>query len=1361
MTRALPAGLLLLALLVVAASALAQSAPEVPPALEPWRGFALHGAMDRLCPPVGDAKETRICLFPASLSLDVGQAGADFTMRARLFDTAPVPLPAAQGAWIAGVSADGRAAPVVAGEHGPVVWLGPGEHVLAGRLAWNVAPAAVRLPADVGLVTVSRNGAPAPVAVSPAGELSLAGGEAAKSVANTENIKVFRLITDGVPLTVTTLFRLEVSGLARTVTLAGAVPAGAVALALRAPVPVTLGPDGSVALDAGPGRFDVEVVARFPGKVDALGPAACPYGRETWSFRAAPALRETRLEGAPAVDPAIADVPTPWRSLPAFAVAAGTKLDVVQLGRGAPKGRDALVLSREMWLDMSGKGLSVRDHLSGENRSAWTLAMLAPGELGRVSIAGRDQPVVLLGKAGARGVELRRARLDLTAFSRYPAARATLAAGGFDREFERMTAMLHLAPGWSLFAASGPDEVSGGLLSPWTLLDLFMAMLLAVIALSLRGPAAGLVLGLFLLLSWHEPDAPTLIWLGLLAGLGLLRLADESIRLAGRTGLRRFARWVFVLALIGLVLVSLPFLSIQLRGAVAPQILPPAGPGGIVPYAVTAREDAAPPPPAPMAARSMAGKRAANAPAAPVAEMAAGAGQAQELEYDPDALVQTGPAMPDWRFATVRLTWKGPVAVGEPLRLFLVPPSATRGLALLRALLWGAALFLLCGRGAFARLRRQGGALAAGLVMVLLLGAGGSGLARAADFPGTGLLDTLRDRLTEPPRCLPHCLGSPGLDVRLEGGRLSIRSDVDAAAQVAAPLPTVSEDWRPDRVTLDGASNPALTRVGGGLKALVGPGRHVLELSGPAPTAVSFTITAPLSPGAVRVVAPGYRVRGLDARGVLSGPLELTRAEQEGAAKTGGNTAAATGTRDIPPFFDVRRSLHFGLSWEVVTDVERRSPADAAAVASVPLLPGENPDSAEVTAANGMAEVAFPAGRTHVSWRSRLTPREALTLTAPAAGQLAETWELAAAPFYDVTYAGLPPVAMLGPGGSWQPRFAPWPGETLQVSVTRPKAAPGAFLTLERANLRTRQGREMRESQLSLRFRASKGTRHTIGLPKGASVTRLTVGGRETLATGGEGSVGFALPPGVTDVAITFRESVGVGLLRDTPAPDLGIEAASAVTRLEMPQDRWLLAVFADTFMGPAVLYWGFLAVVVALGLGLAAVPDTPLSRWQWLVYALGLSQASPFGVVLATGWLVACSWRRRHAPVGKWAFDAAQVALVVLILAGLATLYDVLDAGLLGLPRMQVAGPGSTAASLVWTWDQTNGRLPTARVVSAPLAVFRGLMLLWAAWLAFMLPRWLRFAWDSLTTGGGWRALRPLFRRRVRPETHGGDGKA
>ena len=84
----------------------------------------------------------------------------------------------------------------------------------------------------------------------------------------------------------------------------------------------------------------------------------------------------------------------------------------------------------------------------------------------------------------------------------------------------------------------------------------------------------------------------------------------------------------------------------------------------------------------------------------------------------------------------------------------------------------------------------------------------------------------------------------------------------------------------------------------------------------------------------------------------------------------------------------------------------------------------------------------------------------------------------------------------------------------------------------------------------------------------------------------------------------------------------------------------------------------------------------------------------------------------------------------------------------------------------LRWTFDRVAGAVPVCGAHTAPMLVFRGLMLLCALWLAWSLLRWLRWGFDSLTAGGGWRkttvALRLPGRGRpaAGPATVGKEGE-
>jgi hypothetical protein len=191
-----------------------------------------------------------------------------------------------------------------------------------------------------------------------------------------------------------------------------------------------------------------------------------------------------------------------------------------------------------------------------------------------------------------------------------------------------------------------------------------------------------------------------------------------------------------------------------------------------------------------------------------------------------------------------------------------------------------------------------------------------------------------------------------------------------------------------------------------------------------------------------------------------------------------------------------------------------------------------------------------------------------------------------------------------------------------------------------------------------------------------------------------------------------------------------------------MPLDRWTLFLRGPG-VGPAVLFWSTLALLVALAIGLARTRLAPLGVVSWLLLGIGLTQVSIEAGALVVATLLAFGWRARAgARLPDGAFRLLQIAVCALAVASLVVLFAAIRQGLLGLPEMQIAGNASTAQSLQWYVDRTDAVLPSATIVSMPLFVYRIAMLAWALWLAVALLRWFRFAADAWTTGGVWRAL-------------------
>src|SRR5688500_3614818 len=118
------------ALLVVLSFA---AAVDVPPELEPWRAWLLHGSERGVCPVRLDG--TKVCEAPAKLELVVDKTGGTFAQSWRIFAKGLVPLPGDATHWPLDVEVDGKPAIVVGRGGGPTVLVDVGEHTVRGRFA--------------------------------------------------------------------------------------------------------------------------------------------------------------------------------------------------------------------------------------------------------------------------------------------------------------------------------------------------------------------------------------------------------------------------------------------------------------------------------------------------------------------------------------------------------------------------------------------------------------------------------------------------------------------------------------------------------------------------------------------------------------------------------------------------------------------------------------------------------------------------------------------------------------------------------------------------------------------------------------------------------------------------------------------------------------------------------------------------------------------------------------------------------------------------------------------------------------------------------------------------------------------------
>jgi hypothetical protein len=1334
--RVLPLILPVLFLLPHAAPAGPVSRDRVPEPLRPWADWVLRGHESELCTPFpgGPAGDEKRCAWPGVLSLDLDEKGGSFRQTWTLEADGFVPLPGEAKRWPLDLQIDGRPGAAVSKQDAPGLWLAAGTHTVTGSFRWDVLPESLPVPAEVGVVDLTvRGSAVTSPERDPSGRLFLQGSRVVRAEEDRLEVRVQRRVIDEVPLELVTRIELAVSGKAREVLLGRVLPDRFIPLSIGGPIPARLEPDGRLRVQVRPGNWTLEVTSRHAGPASAIGPVSPLAAEEVWVFDARPSLRQVDVEGVSTVDPQQTTLPDDWKSLPAYRVRPGETMRLVERRRGAADPpADRLDLHRILWLDFDGGGYTWQDRMEGVLNRSWRLEMAPPGRLQRIVIGGQNQ--VVTRKEGSRldGVEVRQGRLELAAEGRLPGL-AALPAVGWDHGFQNVSGELRLPPGWRLLGAMGVDEAPGSWISRWTLYDLFLVLLLALAVRQLWGNRWALLACAVLVLTWHEEGAPHWAWVAVLALEALRRALREGSRA------RRLAVGLSAAALAILALQSVAFLAGQVRQAIYPALETPTGSGvsyqrgfGGLAAQKTAEEAGEPEP----VARDIATMASSPPPESP-----SRVSRLQEL--DPRAAVGTGPGVPEWQWHQVELRWSGPVDKDQRVRFFLVSPAANFVLALIR----GALLVLLILRAIEAAgfgPARWRPAASSSLLLILLLLPLRAG-AQTGPLPSAEALGELRQALLVPPDCLPDCASSPRLFVEASPGALRLRFEVGAAAEVAVPLPGGARQWLPVEVRVDGEPAPVARTQDGRIWTRVGPGRHEILLAGPLPERESVALPLPLKPHRVDVSATGWTVDGVHEDGQADDTLQLTRVSGM-AARSGADGSLSPGNRpgELPPFLRVERTLQLGLVWRVSTRVSRLSPPGVPAAAAVPLLPGESVTTAGVRVEKGAVPVSLGPQTSEAVWESTMAPRPELRLVAPRTLAWTEVWRLESSPVWHVEARGIPPVLMPEGGETRVPEWRPWPGETVALAISRPAGVAVPTLTVDRTLLTVNPGQRATDSTLEIQLRSSRGGQHEVILPEGAELLNVEVDGQAQSIRQEGRKVPLALRPAAQKIVLSWREPRGAALLFRGPEVDLNTASVNANVQVNMPASRWIL-LLGGPRLGPAVLFWSLLVVILVTAWALGRVRLTPLRTRDWILLGIGLSQVPLIAAAAVAGWFLVLGLRRKEGPRVERAltFDLLQILLAFWTLLAMVVLFWAVQQGLLGTPEMQIAGNSSYNSELHWYADRTGEVLPRPWILSVPLLVYRLAMLAWALWLALALLRWLRWGWESFTEGGGWRRLR------------------
>lgn len=506
----------------------------------------------------------------------------------------------------------------------------------------------------------------------------------------------------------------------------------------------------------------------------------------------------------------------------------------------------------------------------------------------------------------------------------------------------------------------------------------------------------------------------------------------------------------------------------------------------------------------------------------------------------------------------------------------------------------------------------------------------------------------------------------------------------------------------------------------------------------------TVNLSFPLNPHNIALNAAGWDAFRLQNYTLPNRTLELQKRERSEQSEL---LVAAP----VAPFVSVRRNLEIDLDWQLTTHVWRVAPVQGGFTVKIPLVKNEIVISEDIEVIEEDNEryiaVGFKPGQSAFTWNSIFEPPKTINMVASSYPWLSETWHFSNTPRWHATLSGLTP-SKGTPLRLAKTNWHPWPLEQVTISLTKPLAAKGPSTTIERVDVINSPGEQMSKVTVRLQLLSSVGGDFVVPAPPNATLQSVFVDAQAATVKEENAKITLPLRPGLQSAELEWMVDEGVTFNTSTLALMLPLNPNNISLSLNLPESRWPLYVGGPN-LGPAMLLWGVLIVILGLAIGLGYVVkrqnlSTPVNTTQWVLLALGMSSISTLSIVPVVLWFFAMEARSRLKTIGKRSFNLLQVGLAVLTVVAIYSLFLTIPASLLSAPDRQVVGNGSSNYYYHWFQDRAVDSLPQGYVISVSIWVYRLSMLLWSLWLVFALFKWAAWSWQCFSQDKIWQADEP-----------------
>lgn len=716
-------------------------------------------------------------------------------------------------------------------------------------------------------------------------------------------------------------------------------------------------------------------------------------------------------------------------------------------------------------------------------------------------------------------------------------------------------------------------------------------------------------------------------------------------------------------------------------------------------------------------------------------------------------IAQTGVGFPEDNTynITSKISIKGPVTEMDSFRIYLITPMMNLILAFVRVLLLMFMFYWLVDyKKVKPSLGEKGNSVMKRIFTLAVLGFMfiSPMKANASEVvPSVEILKELANKTTREyvPSCLPECVSIPHATTSNIEDVVSIRLDLHSNDKLVVPLPLLRADGsgfaKLDKVLVNGKETEHLLRDNGALLTLVDKGISIVEvIYSVDENSDRFIMSSNIDITYMenKLVDFSLTENSTDAKSFQLGrKLKVDNSFSKlNIVKKNSKVVKA----DIETMFNVNRSFNIETLWMVNTQVVRSNNLSEASTIEIPLLSGEKVFESEGELSSNKIRISFAPYEREKSFSSMLPVDQDIKLKAlDKVTNYYESWSFNIDNMWNFEYLGMKPIVSAGNLTTFKPRS----GDSLQLSVYSPKNVDGYVVTFDKVDYNLSQVKNMTKFDLVLSFRASEAGLHSIKLPKGSDVTELRVGQNYYPVSMVSDDITIPVVQGRNNVTIEGNIPQKIELVTKFPELDLKAPAVNINESIQMPFSRLVLFTFG-TAKGPMVLFWSMIPVWILLSLVLRRVTSAPMGAVSWFFLLVGLTQTHLFFMMLVVMWFIAMTIRDKFSDFFAKNFKKLyQIGLIGLSLLFTIALFRAIYNGLLSTGSMRIIGDGSYLGydyiSLKWYQDIIMGVLPSPVVISIPIYVYRGIMVVWSAWLAVSFVKWVKWGFSAFIKDKAW----------------------